>query len=102
MSFWARTKTETPGRSGLSLPAEGIALLIADQEVKMEKCLDGNFFETTVSDVKPGDKYEYRVFRHGAVIPITAILTDMPWSLGRTTDRFSGISTDTRFQTRTG
>ena len=43
--------------------AAGICLLYGDQEIPMHKAYDGNFYEVTVSDASPDERYEYRIYR---------------------------------------
>lgn len=44
--------------------AHHVDLLIHDTYITMTPTLDGKFYETILEDVKPGDKYEYRIHNH--------------------------------------
>ena len=43
--------------------AKGVVLLWNNQEIPMKKVHDGRFYEVTVSDAKPGNCYEYRIYK---------------------------------------
>ena len=42
--------------------AKGAVLLWNGQEIPMQAVFDGNFFEVTVEEAKPGECYEYRIY----------------------------------------
>ena len=42
--------------------AKGVVLLWNCQNIEMHRVLDGNFYEVYVSDAKPGECYEYRIY----------------------------------------
>ena len=42
--------------------AKGVVLLWNDQEIPMNRILDGNFYEVYIQDAKPGECYEYRIY----------------------------------------
>ena len=42
--------------------AKGVVLLWNDQEIPMNRILDGNFYEVYIQDAKPGKCYEYRIY----------------------------------------
>ncbi len=42
--------------------AQGVSLLIHGQERPMAKVYNGQFYELTVPDARPGDAYEYRIY----------------------------------------
>ncbi len=42
--------------------AARVSLLLGGREIPMHRVYDGNFHEATVSDAKPGDAYEYRIY----------------------------------------
>lgn len=44
--------------------AHHVDLLIHDTAITMTPTLDGKFYETILQNVKPGDKYEYRIHNH--------------------------------------
>lgn len=43
--------------------AAGVVLLHGDRELPMERIHDGNFYEIRTDGVKPGDCYQYRIYR---------------------------------------
>ena len=43
--------------------AEGVSLLHGGRELPMERVLDGHFYELWAGGVRPGDCYQYRIFR---------------------------------------
>lgn len=45
--------------------AEGVCLLIHDNEIPMQPVYNEHFYECTVWWAKPGDAYEYRIYHHG-------------------------------------
>lgn len=45
--------------------AEGVCVLINDNEIPMERICNGQFYECHVWWAKPGMAYEYRIYHHG-------------------------------------
>ena len=43
--------------------AQKVSLLLNDQEIEMPSIYDGNFYEVSVDGAKPGDLYEYRIYK---------------------------------------
>lgn len=43
--------------------AAGVGLLHGGRELPMERVLDGNFYELRAGGVRPGDCYQYRIYR---------------------------------------
>ncbi|MCH3942161.1 MAG: alpha-amylase family glycosyl hydrolase [Atopobiaceae bacterium] len=48
--------------------ADGITILRDGFETPMERVSDGNFWEGYVPGAKPGDAYEYRIYRNGGYV----------------------------------